>query len=304
MLSDVQALSPPRPRTPTERALPPHSGDVGSQRPGRPRWFPHVYWKSDTRRLTQSAPRGVLKFIPTVGCVTCRLDRLPKSWKTAQGHTGSVTPPSCHPRPARRGQIRVSRKEHCWGHTARQAWGPLGTLTRSFSISLVSGSTSMISWSRAETWGQKGDGHSLTRPRRHRGVPVHPSRSRPTANGLLEGSWPFPHHPPLVFPHERALAACRGEGLQQQNAPGGRDGGQLSGRDTMRGPAQGEEPVPRQGTAHSRPDQLHARAAERSRGWVRRCAGCCGHRRHSCSPCDARPQGRSPTTALLDSNAE
>lgn len=33
----------------------------------------------------------------------------------------------------------------------------LWPLTRSFSISLVSGSTSMISWSRAETWGQRGE---------------------------------------------------------------------------------------------------------------------------------------------------
>lgn len=74
MLVHMKVLSPQEPTLP----LP-----LGVQRPGRLRWFPHVYWKSDTQGQTQSAPRGVLKFIPTVGCVTCRLDRLPKSWKTA-----------------------------------------------------------------------------------------------------------------------------------------------------------------------------------------------------------------------------
>lgn len=67
-------------------------GDAGFQRPGRLRWFPHVYWKSDIQRPTQSAPRGVLKFIPTVGCVTCRLDRLPKSWKKARNWDESHLP--------------------------------------------------------------------------------------------------------------------------------------------------------------------------------------------------------------------
>lgn len=90
--------------------------DTGFQRPGRLRWFPHVYWKCDTQRPTQRAPRGVLKFIPTVGCVTCRLDRLPKSWKTARDWDGSDCP-AHHPRE----EADSSREE--WGEGAAVAGG-------------------------------------------------------------------------------------------------------------------------------------------------------------------------------------
>ena len=41
-------------------------------------------------RKTQTAPRGVLKFIPTVGWVTCRLDKLPKSCNDKNGLSVAV----------------------------------------------------------------------------------------------------------------------------------------------------------------------------------------------------------------------
>lgn len=86
-----------------------------------------------------------------------------------------------------------------------QAGGQLGPLTRSFSISLVSGSTSMISWSRAETWGRRRerqfDKAPQPRPCCHRGVPTQRT--------------PVPSH------RKQDLAAHRAEGLQQQSEPGG-----------------------------------------------------------------------------------